>query len=90
MREKAAQAKAAGATRFCMGAAWRSPRDKDLDAVIAMIDAVRAEGLETCVTAGMLRRDQAQRLKDAGLIVSAFVDPDSKSYCARSSRIGAM
>ena len=67
VREKAAQAKAAGATRFCMGAAWRSPRDKDLDAVIAMIDAVRAEGLETCVTAGMLRRDQAQRLKDAGL-----------------------
>jgi len=67
VREKAAQAKAAGATRFCMGAAWRSPRDKDLDAVIAMIDAVREAGLETCVTAGMLRRDQAQRLKDAGL-----------------------
>ena len=67
VREKAAQAKAAGATRFCMGAAWRSPRDKDLDAVIEMVEAVRALGLETCVTAGMLRGEQAQRLKDAGL-----------------------
>lgn len=67
VRAKASAAKAAGATRFCMGAAWRSPRDKDLDAVIAMIDVVREQGLETCVTAGMLRAEQAQRLKDAGL-----------------------
>ena len=67
VREHAAQAKAAGATRFCMGAAWRSPRDKDLDAVIAMVGAVRELGLETCVTAGMLRAEQAQRLKAAGL-----------------------
>ena len=67
VRESAAQAKAAGATRFCMGAAWRSPRDKDLDHVIAMVETVRELGLETCVTAGMLRADQAQRLKDAGL-----------------------
>lgn len=67
VREHAAQAKAAGATRFCMGAAWRSPRDKDLDAVIAMIEAVRELGMETCVTAGMLRSDQAQKLKAAGL-----------------------
>lgn len=67
VREKAAQAKAAGATRFCMGAAWRNPRDKDLDAVVAMVEVVREQGLETCVTAGMLRAEQAQRLKDAGL-----------------------
>ncbi|MCB1601588.1 MAG: biotin synthase BioB [Rhodanobacteraceae bacterium] len=67
VREHAAQAKAAGATRFCMGAAWRSPRDKDLDAVIEMVEAVRELGLETCVTAGMLRGDQARRLADAGL-----------------------
>jgi biotin synthase len=67
VREHAAQAKAAGATRFCMGAAWRSPRDKDLDAVIEMVEAVRELGLETCVTAGMLRADQARKLKAAGL-----------------------
>lgn len=67
VREHAAAAKAAGATRFCMGAAWRSPRDKDLDAVIEMVEAVRELGLETCVTAGMLRADQAQKLKAAGL-----------------------
>ncbi len=67
VRASAAQAKAAGATRFCMGAAWRSPRDKDLDAVIEMVQAVRELGLETCVTAGMLRADQAQRLQASGL-----------------------
>jgi biotin synthase len=67
VRVHAAQAKAAGATRFCMGAAWRSPRDKDLDAVIDMVEAVREIGLETCVTAGMLRADQARKLAEAGL-----------------------
>lgn len=67
VRRKAAEAKAAGASRFCMGAAWRSPRDKDLEQVAAMVEAVRELGMETCVTAGMLRPDQAQRLKDAGL-----------------------
>src|SRR6202000_3149595 len=60
-------AKAAGATRFCMGAAWRSPKDKDLDAVCAMVEGVKALGLETCVTLGMLSGPQAARLKDAGL-----------------------
>ncbi|MBM3486457.1 MAG: biotin synthase BioB [Alphaproteobacteria bacterium] len=60
-------AKANGASRFCMGAAWRSPRDRDLDAIVAMIAAVRAEGLETCVTAGMLTAAQAARLAAAGL-----------------------
>jgi biotin synthase len=60
-------AKDAGATRFCMGAAWRSPKDKDLDAVCAMVEGVKALGMETCVTLGMLTGPQAQRLKTAGL-----------------------
>ncbi len=60
-------ARASGATRFCMGAAWRSPKDRDLERVEAMVREVKALGLETCVTLGMLRREQAQRLKDAGL-----------------------
>ena len=60
-------ARAAGATRFCMGAAWRNPSDTHLTQVIAMIEAVHALGLETCVTLGMLSLTQAQRLKDAGL-----------------------
>ncbi|MEI9992762.1 MAG: biotin synthase BioB [Rhizomicrobium sp.] len=60
-------AKAAGATRFCMGAAWRSPKDKDLDAVCAMVEGVKALGMETCVTLGMLTPPQASRLKSAGL-----------------------
>jgi biotin synthase len=64
---EARAAKAAGADRFCMGAAWRSPKDRDLDAVCAMIEGVKALGLETCVTLGMLDGAQAQRLKGAGL-----------------------
>jgi len=64
---KAQQAKAAGASRFCMGAAWRSPKDRDLAEVNAMVGAVKALGLETCATLGMLTRAQAQSLKDAGL-----------------------
>jgi biotin synthase len=60
-------AKASGATRFCMGAAWRSPKDKDLDAVCAMVEGVKALGMETCVTLGMLTGPQASRLKNAGL-----------------------
>jgi len=63
----AARAKEAGASRFCMGAAWRSPKDKDLDAVCAMVKGVKALGLETCVTLGMLTGAQAGRLKQAGL-----------------------
>jgi len=63
----AARAKEAGASRFCMGAAWRSPKDKDLDAVCAMVKGVKALGLESCVTLGMLTGAQAQRLKQAGL-----------------------
>ena len=60
-------AKDKGATRFCMGAAWRGPKDKDLDRVTDMIGAVKALGLETCVTLGMLKDGQAERLKTAGL-----------------------
>ena len=65
--EKARQAKAAGASRFCMGAAWRSPKDRDIPKVAAMIAEVKALGLETCATLGMLSGDQARALKDAGL-----------------------
>jgi biotin synthase len=64
---EARAAKAAGASRFCMGAAWRSPKDRDLDAVCEMIEGVKAMGMESCVTLGMLTPPQASRLKDAGL-----------------------
>ncbi|MGD2118805.1 MAG: biotin synthase BioB [Chromatiales bacterium] len=63
----AEKAKQNGATRFCMGAAWRNPTDKNLDKVIDMVEAVHDMGLETCVTLGMLNQQQATRLRDAGL-----------------------
>jgi biotin synthase len=65
--EAARAAKEGGATRFCMGGAWRSPKDRDLDKVIEMVKGVRALGLETCVTLGMLKQKQAEQLKQAGL-----------------------
>jgi len=65
--EKAKLAKANGATRFCMGAAWRSPKERDLEPVLEMVRQVKALGLETCVTLGMLKEGQAERLKEAGL-----------------------
>lgn len=65
--ETARAARANGATRFCMGAAWRGPKDKDLDLVVEMVRKVKALGLETCVTLGMLKPGQAERLKAAGL-----------------------
>ncbi len=65
--EKAATAKAAGATRLCMGAAWRSPKERDFAKVLDMVRVVKAEGLETCVTLGMLTASQSRRLKEAGL-----------------------
>ena len=67
VREAAEAAKAAGATRFCMGAAWRGPKEKDLAPVLDMVREVKALGLETCVTLGMLKDGQAEQLKDAGL-----------------------
>ncbi|NIM71523.1 MAG: biotin synthase BioB [Xanthomonadales bacterium] len=65
--EAARAARDGGATRFCMGAAWRSPKDRDLDRVIEMVQAVRGLGMETCLTLGMLTGAQARKLKDAGL-----------------------
>ena len=65
--EKARQAKAAGASRFCMGAAWRSPKDRDIPKVAEMIRGVKALGLETCATLGMLSAEQAGALREAGL-----------------------
>jgi biotin synthase len=64
---EARAARDAGASRFCMGAAWREPKDRDLDKVCAMVEGVRALGLETCATLGMLTAEQAQRLKASGL-----------------------
>ena len=65
--EEARAAHAAGASRFCMGAAWRSPKERDLDQVCAMVEGVKALGLETCATLGMLTAAQAGKLKAAGL-----------------------
>ena len=67
VRDAARQAADRGASRFCMGAAWRAPSDGDLERVARMVEAVRAEGLETCATLGMLSREQAARLADCGL-----------------------
>ncbi len=64
---EARKAKAAGATRYCMGAAWRNPKERDLDAVCAMVEGVKALGMETCMTLGMLTPKDAARLKGAGL-----------------------
>ncbi len=65
--EAASAARTRGATRFCMGAAWRSPKDRDLDKVIEMIVAVKGMGMETCATLGMLNQKQSDRLQAAGL-----------------------
>ncbi len=65
--EGARSAKTSGASRYCMGAAWRSPKDRDIDAIVEMIKGVREMGMETCMTLGMLTPDQAGRLKEAGL-----------------------
>ncbi|SFJ52075.1 biotin synthase [Sphingomonas sp. NFR04] len=65
--QAAAQAKDHGSTRFCMGAAWRNPKDRDMGAIVEMVKGVRAMGMETCMTLGMLTDDQAKTLADAGL-----------------------
>jgi biotin synthase len=65
--QKAAEAKDAGSQRFCMGAAWRNPKDRDMPAIVAIVKGVRAIGLQTCMTLGMLEPHQAQMLADAGL-----------------------
>src|SRR6478736_4505092 len=63
----AADAKASGSSRFCMGAAWRNPKERDMPALLDMVSQVKAMGLETCMTLGMLTDDQAEQLADAGL-----------------------
>lgn len=65
--QRAKEAKATGSTRFCMGAAWRNPKDRDMPYVVDMVKQVKAMGMETCMTLGMLTRDQALMLKQAGL-----------------------
>jgi len=67
VREAAERAKAAGATRFCMGAAWRAPKDRDVEAVAELVRAVKDVGLEACATLGMLNEGHAETLRDAGL-----------------------
>ncbi len=82
--EVVAAAKAArdkGASRFCMGAAWRGPKDNDLDKVLAMVREVKALGMQTCVTLGMLRDGQAEKLKEAGLdYYNHNLDTDKEFY----------
>jgi biotin synthase len=65
--QRAAQAKDAGSQRFCMGAAWRNPKDRDMPAIVEIVKGVRAMGLETCMTLGMLTPKQAEMLNEAGL-----------------------
>ena len=65
--ERAKEAKAAGSSRFCMGAAWRNPRDRDMPYLLRMVQEVKDMGMETCMTLGMLTADQASQLADAGL-----------------------
>jgi biotin synthase len=65
--EEAKKAKAAGATRYCMGAAWRSPKLRNMDAIVAMVEGVKALGMETCMTLGMLSDSDIVKLRDAGL-----------------------
>jgi biotin synthase len=83
---EASAAKAAGASRFCMGAAWRSPKDRDVDQVCAMVQGVRALGLQTCATLGMLTAAQATRLKSAGLDYYNPISIPHRSSTARSFR----
>ena len=64
---EARKARDAGATRYCMGAAWRNPKPRDMDAVVAMVKGVKALGMETCMTLGMLDRAQSEQLSHAGL-----------------------
>ncbi|MFC3194963.1 biotin synthase BioB [Marinicella sediminis] len=78
--EQAGLAKQQGATRFCMGAAWRSPKDRDLDQVIEMVKGVKALGMETCLTLGMLSPEQSEKLSAAGLDYYNHNIDTSESY----------
>ena len=83
---EARAAKASGAARFCMGAAWRSPKDRDLDKVCEMVEGVKALGMETCVTLGMLSSDQARRLKNPASTFTITIWIPRPNITARSSR----
>ncbi len=84
VRERAEQARAAGATRFCMGAAWRAPKDgPEFDRVLEMVRAVRELGMEACVTLGMLTTDQARRLHEAGLTAYNHNLDTSREYYSK-------
>ena len=77
---EARKAKAGGATRYCMGAAWRNPKPRDMDAIVEIIGAMKELGMETCMTLGMLDRDQADRLAEAGLDYYNHNVDTSESY----------
>jgi biotin synthase len=77
---EARKARDAGATRYCMGAAWRNPKPRDMEAVVAMVKGVKALGMETCMTLGMLDREQADRLSEAGLEYYNHNVDTSESY----------
>jgi biotin synthase len=77
---EAQKAKAQGATRYCMGAAWRSPKARDMDVVVAMVEGVKALGMETCMTLGMLSDDDIVKLRDAGLDYYNHNVDTSESY----------
>lgn len=77
---EARKAKAGGATRYCMGAAWRNPKPRDMDAIVEIVSEVKALGMETCMTLGMLDAEQAQRLNDAGLDYYNHNIDTSESY----------
>lgn len=80
---EARKARDSGATRYCMGAAWRGPKDRDIGMIVAMVEGVRALGMETCMTLGMLSPEQAARLADAGLdYYNHNIDTSERFYSA--------
>lgn len=83
--ESARKAKAAGSTRFCMGAAWKNPHERDMPYLEQMVQGVKAMGLEACMTLGTLSESQAQRLANAGLITITTTSTPRRSFTAISS-----
>ena len=78
--KEAQSAKDTGASRFCMGAAWRSPKNRDMPKILAMVEGVKEMGLETCMTLGMLTENQASQLADAGL---DYYNPNELACCLK-------
>lgn len=83
--ESARKAKAAGSTRFCMGAAWKNPHERDMSYLEQMVQGVKAMGLEACMTLGTLSESQAQRLANAGWITTTITSTPRRSFTAISS-----